>query len=309
MSILFEICKDKSISPSWVEKMSSKAPYSYKRYTIPKRNGGSRLIAQPAKETKYLQYWVVENVIDSLPIHQSAMAYVEGKSIKQNAERHRTNKYVAKFDFKDFFPSIKAHDFIKHLDKYTPGKYNEEDKLLLTKILFIADKHLKNYRLSIGAPSSPALSNTILFDFDCLIEEYCAPAKITYTRYADDLTFSTNIPDILFKLPEKLREIIGSLEYPHLSLNEEKQVFTSKRFNRTITGIVITNEGNISLGRHRKRTYSSMVHRYSLGKLNPKEIKVLAGNLAFCKHIEPEFIERLKAKYTEDVVDAILKSS
>lgn len=305
MSVLNRICKDKSLAPSWVKKMASKAPYSYKKYTIPKNTGGHRLIAQPAKETKYLQYWVLDNIIRNLPIHSCANAYLEGRSIKTNASQHKDNRFLAKFDFKNFFPSITAEDFICHLNKYGKDEYSEDDIELLTKILFIADKHMKNYHLSIGAPTSPALSNTILFDFDKMLAEHCESQNITYTRYADDLAFSTNEKNKLFELPEIICSTINQLKYPQLSLHPQKQVFTSKRFNRTITGIVISNEGKLSLGRKRKRKYSSLIHKFKLGLLSDAETRELAGTLAFCQHIEPDFIERMKNKYGADVVASI----
>lgn len=306
MSIIHRICDDLSLPPSWVNKMVAKAPHSYKRYSIPKKSGGSRTIAQPSRETKHLQYWAIENIISQLPVHNAATAYQQGKSIKDNASIHKSNRYLAKFDFSNFFPSITEDDFKKHLNEHYTPALNDNDIKILTRILFIADIHLKNHYLSIGAPSSPALSNSILYQFDCMVDEFCNRNTISYSRYADDLTFSTNEKDLLFCLPRFLNKALEEIHYPSLSLNPDKQVFTSKRFNRTVTGIVISNEGTLSLGRERKRLYSSLVHKYSHDLLAQNDINRLKGYLAFARDIEPKFIDRLREKYSSDVVDRLI---
>jgi len=73
------------------------APHRYKVYQIPKKSGaGMRTIAQPAKEVKILQYWVIENYFSLLPIHKAATAYVKDKNIRDNCEPHIKNPYFLK---------------------------------------------------------------------------------------------------------------------------------------------------------------------------------------------------------------------
>jgi hypothetical protein len=90
------------IKESQLNRLIQRAPYTYKVYSIPKRSGGVRVIAQPAKETKFIQHWLIKNIFEKLPIHQCAMAYKEGSSIKKNATVHKNNSYITKFDFKGF---------------------------------------------------------------------------------------------------------------------------------------------------------------------------------------------------------------
>lgn len=97
------------ISDYLLNRLIQRAPHSYKVYTIAKRSGGLRTIAQPAKETKFIQRWLIENVFSQLPVHECASAYKVGASIKKNADAHKSNSYVIKLDFKDFFPSITSN--------------------------------------------------------------------------------------------------------------------------------------------------------------------------------------------------------
>jgi hypothetical protein len=83
-----------------------RAPYSYKIYQIPKRSGGKRQIAQPARETKYLQYWLIKNIFQKLPIHDAVTSYRRGCGIKANALRHANNSYLVKLDFNDFLAAF-----------------------------------------------------------------------------------------------------------------------------------------------------------------------------------------------------------
>jgi RNA-directed DNA polymerase len=87
------------------------APIRYKTYYIQKRNGGERLISQPARELKALQRVMVTEFLDRLPVHSAATAYRRGMSIVDNAVPHAINGPILKFDFKDFFPSIDAMDW------------------------------------------------------------------------------------------------------------------------------------------------------------------------------------------------------
>src|SRR4051794_3337072 len=87
------------------------APIRYKTYPIRKRNGGERLISQPARELKALQRVLAESFLSQLPVHRAATAYRPGVSIRDNAAAHVLNGPILKFDFKEFFPSITSHDW------------------------------------------------------------------------------------------------------------------------------------------------------------------------------------------------------
>lgn len=162
-------------------------------------------------------------------------------------------------------------------------------------------------RLSIGAPSSPFISNATMFFFDSFLYEECEKLGIVYSRYADDLTFSTNNKNILRTVPVLVRKGLEINELKTIKINAAKTVFSSKKFNRHVTGVTLNNDGCISLGRDRKRLLSSKIHYHSMGMLNVDDILELKGLLGFANYIEPLFIERMRKKYGKELILSIQK--
>jgi RNA-directed DNA polymerase len=150
-------------------------------------------------------------------------------------------------------------------------------------------------RLCIGAPSSPLLSNSILYDFDSIVYSKISAADldVKYTRYADDLTFSSCDSHALSVLEAIVRDAVKEISYPRLIVNEGKTVRASKAGRRTVTGIVLTPDGKVSVGRDRKRLIRAMHHRSIRGLLSSKEQEKLNGLIAFVESVEPGFYERL----------------
>ncbi|WP_367848757.1 retron St85 family RNA-directed DNA polymerase [Rhodoferax sp. WC2427] len=288
------------------DRLVTRSPHSYKIYTIPKKSGGVRTIAQPAKEIKFLQRWLIENVFSKLPIHDCASAYKTGASIKSNANAHKENEYISKFDFENFFPSIKHSDLTKHFKNHLEKNIHPDDIKTVTRLCCIRPKGGGVLCLSIGAPSSPILSNSIMHEFDTQVNNWCKTKKITYTRYADDMTFSTNTKNASAEIELKIQQFTENISYPSLKLNSNKTIHLSKKFQRRITGVIINNDGQLSIGRDRKRLISSLIHKFTLGKLQNQDIFQLQGLIGFSKDIEPDFIKSMKKKYGSQVVDGIL---
>ena len=295
------------VSEAQLLRLIARAPHAYKIYTIPKKSGGVRTIAQPAKETKFLQRWLIDNIFKTLPVHKSAVAYKVGASIKKNASQHKENQYISKFDFKNFFTSIKEKDLVSHLTLNIGKTYSAEDIKVIARLSCISDQGRIEPCLSIGAPSSPILSNSVMFEFDCKIDAWCSKNNVTYTRYADDLTFSTNEKDISYKIEQEIRNAAREIAYPRLFINNKKTTYVSKKCQRRVTGVVINNEGEISLGREKKRSISTLIHRFSLNLLSDEEIFNLQGLLGFAKDIEPIFVFRMRKKYGSLVIDSIFQ--
>lgn len=307
MAIIQELSSQLSVDAERLKKYIATCPHRYKVYSIPKRNGsGIRIIAQPARELKFLQNIVCENYLKLLPVHDACTAYRKNTSIKDNAFAHVKNNYLLKMDFHNFFPSIKPNDLIKHIEKYLNWNNWDEDKFVIERLFFYSQIRGGDLKLSIGAPSSPFLSNTILYSFDSEITKLCASEKIIYTRYADDISFSTNRKDILFDFANVIIEKLAQCDYPSISINPEKTVFLSRKGNMHITGLVLSNEKKISIGRSKKRYIKSLVYRALNNNVTEEERQYLSGYLSFCVSVEPEFIDRLKIKYGVDIVNALM---
>ena len=273
----------------------------YKVYSIPKRTHGRRIIAHPSKDLKELQRAFVS--IFDFPLHSCAMAYRKGMSIKENAEAHSKQNYLLKMDLENFFNSITPDAFWEIWEKAFPA-HEDIEKRIIENLLFWGQSADNGGKLvlSVGAPSSPAISNFFMYYFDQVIYEFCFQNHIIYTRYADDLTFSSNKKGSLFEIPNFVKSTLDNCFGKKLVVNHQKTVFSSKAHNRHVTGITLTNEGTISLGRDKKRYIKHLVYQYKLKKLSVEDINHLKGYLSYANHIEPNFIESLRIKYSQSLI-------
>ena len=288
-------------------KIIRRAPRRYKTFLIPKRSGGMREIAQPAREVKLLQRAIVRRVLANLPIHDAAKAYRQGLSIRDNAKPHSGNSPILKMDFKDFFPSIRSADWEQYCTRN--AVLMGEDIPYTSQILFrrVTGEHL--LKLSIGAPSSPSLSNILLFDFDELVASEAAKRGILYTRYADDITFSGQRIGMLKDMVKVVEHSARRIERPSLSVNGKKATFITASMRRTVTGVILANDGTLSLGREKKRLISAKVHYASIGKLDLQDMIELAGQLSFSNVVEPQFILKLRVRYGDEGISVIQRAA
>jgi hypothetical protein len=283
------------------------APHRYKVYKIDKKKSGEkRTIAQPSRQVKALQYWAIEKILKGLPVHPAAMAYRKRRSIRDNAARHAPQKYLLKLDFQNFFPSIRAGDLEAYFSLNNVSGLTDEDVFLLQRLLFWNPKRTKKLVMSIGAPSSPILSNILLYGFDRKVQAICSKEKVKYTRYADDLTFSTDRPNVLRDIEPQIRQICNAMKHPKLKLKDEKTVHASRRGARKVTGLVLSNDGEPSLGRDRKRLIRAQVHHFLSGKMNIDDAMKLRGMLAFANSSEPDFLQRLRDHYGDGAISRIM---
>lgn len=302
------LCSKLLISIKDLDKFLRLAPNKYKVYTIPKRTSGKRVIAHPSKKLKIIQKTALKHLEEYYKIHQAAYAYKKGIGIKDNAKQHCHNKYLLKMDFYDFFHRITPNLFFR-VSEAQGILINDKEKEQLTKLLFWCPSKKYNGKLilSIGAPSSPFISNTIMYLFDKEIYSLLKKQEITYTRYADDITFSTNQKNTLFDIPDLVKELLIKHFYNEISINEKKTIFSSVAHNRHVTGITLSNSGQISIGRKRKRYISSLIYKYSIKELDQQDFSYLQGLLNFAFDIEPIFIQRMEKKYSKELVNTLRK--
>lgn len=306
MSLIEELSERTNLPLDSIQKYAKTCPVRYKVYSIPKRNGkGMRVIAQPSAPVKALQRELVSILEDYMPIHESAMAYRDEISIFDNANKHKNNDYLLKMDFKDFFPSIDPGTVLGLIMSTCPVA-EKSDIIYLLSILCRRQKGSDKFLVSIGAPSSPFISNIYMYAFDNILNERLVEKGIVYTRYADDLTFSTKNRGALFEVPELVKKTLADSGYKTIRINNEKTVFSSKKHNRHVTGLVLTNDGGISLGRSKKREIRTLIFKYLHGELSKPEVDSLKGLVSHARYIEPEFWQRLKNKYGID--DSFFKS-
>ena len=289
------------------------APHRYKVYEIPKRNGGTRTIAQPARDLKLLQRIIIEAVLSKLPIHDSAAAYRDGRNIRMNAAAHAGSNVILKLDFVSFFPSIKVDDFTRYcrsLDRETAihlGLASDDDLFIASRVLFWGAGTSQPKCLSIGAPSSPILSNILMRRFDEAVTTIAVRNGVRFTRYADDITLSGERSEPLLTVEAGIRRYLKRYRSPALTFNDEKRGLYTAGQKRMVTGLLVTPTHSVSLGRHRKRTILSLVHSFKLGLLDPQKVAHAQGLVAFALDIEPSFFHSLVRKYGQGVMDELIR--
>jgi RNA-directed DNA polymerase len=293
--ILDRMASDLVLSRDYLWQIVRTASHRYKRYPIQKRTGGERIIYHPAKELKLLQYWLLKNVFPRLRVHDSAMAYRPRRNIREHAAQHSHQNYLLKIDFRDFFPSIGRRDVLRvlqeHADALDGLLESDEDREMVSRIV------CRDGQLTIGAPTSPILSNAVMFNFDTHWAARSRELGVVYSRYADDLYFSTVQQNVLGAAFAELREYLRQMQSPVLQINDRKTAFSSKKRRRLITGLVLTPTRNISLGRQRKRHMKSLVFQFVSGRLSARETESLRGLIAYAASVEPPFVAALKRKY------------
>ena len=268
----------------------------YKTHHIAKRHGrGTREIAQPRSEVKYIQRIAMELEMNRLQIHDAAKAYRQGYSILDHARRHAEGRYLLKMDFKDFFPSIGIGAITHRLAMET--EYSEVERWILGRILTKFDSQSGRFHLAIGAPSSPLVSNFVLHEFDSVIDKFCSSREVRYTRYADDLAFSTMERDVLRTVEVQVKDELSRLSYLGLTVNEEKTVHVSRKHRRSLVGLTLTNEGEASVGRRMKREFRLLLHKASTGNLPADQYATLRGRLAFAHAIDGDAVQMLLKRY------------
>lgn len=211
----------------------------YYVFTIKKRCGGYRYnkchsyryIERPNYNIKEVQKRILKKLLNNVSqsdsfISDNAVAYVKGRKISDGASVHIGQKAVLKLDIKDFFRSIKF-DII--MDNVFLKLCNDYDTAFLLTHLCTYNGHLPQ-----GAPTSPIISNMVLFEFDKTVSSYCERKGINYTRYCDDMAFSGN-----FEQKTIVNFIKAELEKYGLRLNHKKTKLIRQGQRQTVTGIVV----------------------------------------------------------------------
>ncbi|MBL8057918.1 MAG: RNA-directed DNA polymerase [Anaerolineales bacterium] len=270
--------------------------YEYRRFTIPKRRGGVRVIDAPTEKLKDLQRRVLRRLLAPLAPHAAATGFRRGHSIVDNARPHTGQAVVINLDLADFFPSIAA----ARVDAlFRAVGWNAEAARILTAICTL------DGALPQGAPTSPALSNLVCRRLDARLAALARSQGGAYTRYADDLTFSFPAfgrnrrlrrhagrptpgrrPAPSWVTPRSLLGWVRAiLEAEGFRIQFKKQVRVQRPHQRqTATGLVVNQA--VNLPRATRRLIRAMQHHERLGRLDAagrrrlRGLEALAGMVA-----------------------------
>lgn len=306
MNIVSDLLKELELNPKEFTELLRIAPIAYKDFKIKKKSGGYREISQPTEKIKDAQRIISNRFLSKCEVSDHATAYEAGSSIKDNAARHLSRDFLYKLDFKDFFPSITPDDLMSALE-FQSIKLSSIERYLLERFLFKRDNN--RLRLTIGAPSSPRVSNIVMLEFDQKVGEFCTKNNISYTRYADDLTFSFDDMEKSNEINKLVIGLLSVMSYPRLLLNEKKTRLIGKGRSKRVTGIVLTHDNRISVGRYNRKKIRAMCHLFSQHKLNKNDIPKLHGYLSFMRSVEPDYYQKLIGKYGNDFFIKLAKLS
>ena len=231
--------RDLGINAKTLYAVSNNIGKHYHKAKLPKKSGGYRKLSVPDEILKVIQRQISEVLLIHMPVSRYAKAYRFGSSTLRNAKHHVSKQVVLKLDILHFFDSIR-YSTVK--DKVFPKEiYAEPLRILLTMLCYHKDA------LPQGAPSSPAITNIILYEFDELTGQLCRERDIAYTRYCDDMTFSGD-----FDPAEVIRFVRLELKKMGFLLNEQKTRIQRPGQQQTVTGIVVNEKLSIPAGYRRK---------------------------------------------------------
>jgi RNA-directed DNA polymerase len=236
------------------------------RYTVfylPKKSGGVREIAAPTQPIKQLQEKLLLYLEKAYTGRSSAYGFIKGRSIKLNAERHVRSRFVLNIDLKDFFPSI-HFGRVRGLLTGKPYYFGSDASRVA------ADLCCRNGILPQGAPTSPIISNMICGKLDSQLKALAKKYNCVYTRYADDITFSTKVrafPAPVARIPTEtdntLRlgdELSATIQANGFEVNENKIRLISRHQRHEVTGLTVNNFPNVQ--RRFVRQIRAMLHAW-----------------------------------------------
>ncbi|MEZ4433567.1 MAG: reverse transcriptase family protein [bacterium] len=287
----------------------------YRRFTIPKKSGGERAIWAPLPKLKAAQRWIHREIVEHLPVHGAAHGFLPGRSIFTNAKAHTASQLVVGLDLADFFPTVtwrRVKGVFRH------AGYREQVATLLALICTEAPREIIQSDgqtlfaalgprcLPQGAPTSPALTNTLCLRLDRRLSGLATKLGWRYTRYADDLTFS--LPAALgpkSNAEARIGTLIGSVERIAIdegfAVNRDKTRVLRPGDRQQVTGLVVNGDAAPRVPRDLRRTLRAAIHNLEQGKpLRPDEtLAKLTGYAAFVHLADPEegraLLDRLRA--------------
>lgn len=217
------------VETSTLYRILNNVSKNYRQFNIEQNNGKIRTISAPRTYIKSVQWWLLDNILTVQPINDCVHGFVQNRSYISNAQAHLGAKHLLNIDIKDFFPNISITQ-IKNI--FSDIGYSEHAAQILSRFTSL------NGRMPQGAPTSPILSNLVFSNADKEISQYSIENGLLYTRYADDLSFSSQefIPkNILIQL----KAILASYGF---KLNPTKTKFSGKGDRMEVTGLVINDK-------------------------------------------------------------------
>ena len=277
----------------WMDRMKAGAPQGtrfddcYTTHERPKRSGGTRTITAPNDVLKWAQRAILEGLLNQQSLHEAVHGFRLGHSIVTNASCHVGQRMVVNVDIKGFFPNTRLPLIRRVLSGCLGGA--------VSKLAFACMIDICSYKggLPTGAPTSPAIGNIVLRPADTAIAKAAAKYGVSYTRYADDLTFSGGTDTV--KILPFVERVLSEYGY---ELDPKKQGIFRRGRQQPVTGLIVNDKVNVT--RRSRRRMRAAVHARTVGRTptwhgKPVSDAQLRGRLAFLKMVQPDESQRLLA--------------
>lgn len=269
-----------------LEEILNNVSGHYQEFWMRKRSGGYRMISAPDKDLQAIQSTIYSRILSSVTIvHPAAVGFRCGRSVVDNAAPHLGKRYVLKMDIHDFFGSIRSPRVRQTFKKI--GYPENVSKVL--GALCCLHRHLLQ-----GAPTSPALSNIVGYEMDRKLAALAAEYGVTYTRYADDLTFSGDV----FPKEQIIPQVKRIIRDEKFEPNHKKTHFMNQSSRKIITGVSVASGVKLTISKSKKREIRKNVyfiltkglaeHQRRIGSHDPAYLKRLIGMLCYWRAIEPD---------------------
>jgi len=284
----------------------------YVNFEIAKRSGGTRVLSAPHAKLSAAQQWILREILEKLPTEPEAHGFVRERSTVTNARPHVGRDRVVNLDLSDFFPTI---TFRRVRGLFRRIGYSPAVATLLALLCTEAPRRAVVYdgstywvaigtrALPQGACTSPAISNQIARHLDRRLAGMAAKHRWTYTRYADDLTFSCDASndDSVGRLMASVRHIV---EEEGFAVNPRKGRVQRRGGRQTVTGIVVNEK--LSIAREEVRRLRAILHGASktgLAAQNRENVpnyeQWLRGKIAYVHMVDPVKGDRLLRQLEE----------
>ncbi len=287
----------------------TEAGSGYIEFEIPKAKGGTRRIAAPRAPLRKAQRAILDQILAKVPLHDACHGFVPSRSTVTNAAPHRGAAIVVKIDLKDFFPTV-HYRRVRGLFQYLG--YNEEVSSTLAGLTTYRPK-LANGEvvwpgvLPQGAPTSPALANLVSRRLDQRLSKLAAKYGATYTRYADDLTFSfREHPDI--KIGRFLWWVDSICQQEGFTERSDKRRILRAKHQQRVTGLVVNQKVNVP--RADRRRFRAILHNCAKHGLESQardrdDFKsYLAGYAAYVHMVDPALGKQYLAEVAKLIGDS-----
>ena len=256
---------------------------AYRQFHIPKISGGERIITAPDGELKDILTTLAFIFSELYVPTSNAMAFIRGRSVADNAVAHVGHHYVLNLDLKDFFTSITALDVERGLNRIGISPLVSRDLASICTYPLYENQKIQNV-LPQGSPASPILSNICALTLDRRLEGLARRFHLTYTRYADDITFSSN-HNVYRDGGDFMSELNRIISECGFTVNPSKTRLQKRGSRQEVTGLNVGERVNVS--RHYVKTLRVMIHHIAINDQPTKhDVNVAKGKLNYLRMVK-----------------------